>query len=42
MTKPEFKVEDAIRGMTFAMLKLFDDGYRSRIVDFDDLSEVLL
>lgn len=42
MTTPEFKVADAIREVTAAMQKAIADGYRSRMIDADDLIEVLL
>ena len=42
MTNPELKVADAIREVTVAMQKAIADGYRSRMIDADDLVEVLL
>ena len=42
MTTPELKIADAIREVTIAMQKAFADGYRSRMIDADDLVEVLL
>ena len=42
MTNPELKIADAIREVTIAMQKAIADGYRSRMIDADDLVEVLL
>ena len=42
MTNPELKVADAIREVTVAMQKAIADGYRSRMIDADDLVEMLL
>ncbi len=42
MTKPELTIADAIREVTVAMQKAIADGYRSRMIDADDLIEVLL
>ncbi len=42
MTNPELKIADAIREVTVAIQKAIDDGYRSRIIDAEDLVEVLL
>ena len=42
MTTPELKIADAIREVTSAMQKAIADGYRSRMIDADDLVEVLL
>ncbi|HHK41981.1 MAG TPA: hypothetical protein ENJ50_06135 [Planctomycetaceae bacterium] len=42
MKTPELKMADAIREVTIAMQKAIDDGYRSRMLDADDLVEVLL
>lgn len=42
MTNPELKIADAIREVTVAMQKAIADGYRSRMIDADDLVEVLL
>lgn len=42
MTNPDLKIADAIREVTAAMQKAIADGYRSRMIDADDLIEVLL
>ncbi len=42
MTNPELKIADAIREVTVAVQKAIADGYRSRMIDADDLVEVLL
>ena len=42
MTSPELNIADAIREVTVAMQKAIADGYRSRMIDADDLVEVLL
>ena len=42
MTNSELKIADAIREVTIAMQKAIADGYRSRMIDADDLVEVLL
>lgn len=42
MTNPELKIADAIREVTVAIQKAIDDGYRSRMIDAEDLVEVLL
>lgn len=42
MTNPELKIADTIREVTIAMQKAIADGYRSRMIDADDLVEVLL
>lgn len=42
MTNPELKVADATREVTIAMQPAIADGYRSRLIDADDLVEVLL
>lgn len=39
---PEHKLADAIRSVTIAMRRSIDDGHRSRVIDADDLVEVLL
>ena len=36
------RIADAIREVTAAVQKSIEDGYRSRMVDADDLIEVLL
>lgn len=36
------QISDAIREVTIAMQKAIADGYRSRMIDADDLVEVLL
>ena len=42
MTNPTHQLADAIREVTVAMQKAIDDGHRSRMIDADDLVEVLL
>ncbi len=42
MTNTEHKLADAIREVTVAMQNAIADGYRSRMIDADDLVEVLL
>ena len=42
MTNTEHRVADAIRDVTAAMQKAIADGYRSRMIDADDVIEVLL
>lgn len=42
MTSPQLPLADAIREVTAAMQRAIDDGYRSRMIDADDLIEVLL
>ena len=42
MTNPELRVADAIREVSVAMQQAIADGYRSRMIDADDLIEVLL
>lgn len=42
MTNPNPQLADAIREVTVAMQKAIADGYRSRMIDADDLVEVLL
>lgn len=42
MTNTEHRVADAIRKVTVAMQKAIDDGHRSRMIDADDVVEVLL
>lgn len=42
MTDPELKVADAIREVTIAVQQAIAEGYRSRMIDADDLVEVLL
>lgn len=39
---PEHKLADAIRNVTIAMQREIDEGHRSRVIDADDLVEVLL
>ena len=36
------EVADAIRNVTAAVQQAIDEGYRSRVIDADDLVEVLL
>lgn len=42
MTNPTHQLADAIREVTVAMQKAIDDGHRSRMIDANDLVEVLL
>ncbi len=42
MMDPTHRLADAIREVTIAMQKAIDDGHRSRLIDADDLVEVLL
>ena len=42
MKNPQLKMADAIREVTVAMQKAISDGYRSRMIDADDVVEVLL
>lgn len=42
MTNSEFRIADAIREVTVAMQKAIAEGHRSRMIDADDLVEVLL
>ncbi|MFV0442548.1 MAG: hypothetical protein ACK5Q5_03150 [Planctomycetaceae bacterium] len=42
MTNPNPQLADAICEVTVAMQKAIADGYRSRMIDADDLVEVLL
>ena len=42
MKNPQLNMADAIREVTVAMQKAIADGYRSRMIDADDLVEVLL
>jgi rubredoxin len=42
MTNPNHQLADAIREVTVAMQKAIADGCRSRMIDADDLVEVLL
>jgi len=42
MTNFKLMIADAIREVTVAMQKAIADGYRSRMIDADDLVEVLL
>lgn len=42
MTNPTLQLADAIREVTAAVQKSIDDGHRSRMIDADDLVEVLL
>lgn len=39
---PEFKMADAIRNVTLAVQRAIEDGHRARLIDADDLVEVLL
>lgn len=42
MTNPHHALADAIRAVTASMQAAIEDGYRSRVIDADDLAEVLL
>lgn len=42
MTNPNHTLADAIREVTVAMQRAIDNGERSRMIDADDLVEVLL
>jgi predicted RNA-binding Zn-ribbon protein involved in translation (DUF1610 family) len=42
MTNPTHQLADSIRAVTAAVQKAIDDGHRSRIIEADDLVEVLL
>lgn len=42
MTNPTHQLADAIREVTAAVQKAMNDGHRSRMIDADDLVEVLL
>ncbi len=42
MTNTTHQLADAIRKVTAAVQKAIDDGHRSRMIDADDLVEVLL
>ncbi len=42
MTNLTHQLADAIREVTVAMQKAIDDGHRSRMIDADDLVEILL
>lgn len=42
MTNPNHKLADAIREVTASVQNTIADGYRSRMIDVDDLVEVLL
>lgn len=42
MTNPTHQLADAIREVTVEMQKAIDDGDRSRMIDADDLVDVLL
>lgn len=39
---PEYKLADALRKVTASMQQAIDNGHRSRVIDADDLVEVLL
>jgi hypothetical protein len=39
---PEHKLADAIRNVTIAVQKAISDGHWSRMIDADDLVEILL
>jgi hypothetical protein len=38
---PELKLADTIRNVTIAMPQAIDEAHRSRVIDADDLVEVL-
>ena len=42
MTNPELRIADAIREVTVVMQRAITDGYRSQMIDANDLVEVLL
>lgn len=42
MTNPNHPLADAIREVTIAVQKAIDDGHRLRLIDAEDLVEVLL
>jgi hypothetical protein len=42
MTNPHHTVADAIREVSLSVQTAIADGYRSRMIDADDLIEVLL
>lgn len=42
MTNPTHQLADAIREVTASVQKAIDDGHRSRMIDADDLVEILL
>jgi hypothetical protein len=42
MTDSRYDIADAIRDVTASVQKAIADGYRSRMIDADDLVEVLL
>lgn len=42
MTNPTHPLADAIREVSIAVQKAIDNGHRSRMIDADDLVEVLL
>lgn len=42
MTNPNHQLADALRDVTAAMQQAIDEGFRSRMIDADDLVEVLL
>lgn len=42
MTNPAYQLADAIREVTVAIQKAIEDGQRSRMIEADDLVEVLL
>lgn len=42
MTNPNHQLADALREVTLAMQRAIDEGFRSRMIDADDLVEVLL
>jgi hypothetical protein len=39
---PNHQLADAIRNVTIAMQNAIENGHRSRVIDADDLVEVLL
>jgi len=42
MTTTELEIADALREVTKAMQRAIESGHRSRRIDTDDLTEVLL
>ncbi len=42
MTNPNHQLADVLRDVTASVQKAIADGYRSRMIDADDLVEVLL
>ena len=42
MTNPVHQTADAIREVTASVLTAIEEGYRSQMIDADDLVEILL